>query len=505
MDDQEMQLKVKRVTDKFTESMYVLANEPSIALYRLQEHVRRSLPELVQHKTDMQSWEEQSQGAIYTVEYACSAVKSMANSSLYFKNIDGLLKQAIATKEHFSSAQGRRLNFHRRIALVMNVPFLLISKYEELGSNATDVKKHSLEKNIMGRKKIQISRILDQRNRQVTFTKRKFGLMKKAYELSVLCDCEIALIIFNSTNRLFQYASTDMDKVLLKYTEYSEPHESRTNSDILETLRRKGLGLETTELDHEDNMQTGQEKYLLNEGMDLSIARQRYYVKAQMLMGLGSEDCYPSNAHIGANRHSSFKPLTSRPGSSGPAGANTHSALMGAHPGFGYSVFSHGNLSRALDVKTPPPLSLTNEGRRGDVHTGVGATRGNLTNARALYQSMHSGGHLVPMGKAWNYGTSDFSQLGYAMGFQRSSANAWLSPTQQEPQASVIHAGISAGEGCSYSSHGSSPSSPPLSSLSLDIKSERTSPEHTLSPSRPSSHRLPAGGSERMDRPQPGP
>lgn len=69
---------------------------------------------------------------------------------------------------------------------------------------------------------------------QVTFTKRKFGLMKKAYELSVLCDCEIALIIFNSANRLFQYASTDMDRVLLKYTEYSEPHESRTNTDILE-------------------------------------------------------------------------------------------------------------------------------------------------------------------------------------------------------------------------------------------------------------------------------
>ncbi|XP_067827666.1 myocyte-specific enhancer factor 2A-like isoform X7 [Heptranchias perlo] len=92
----------------------------------------------------------------------------------------------------------------------------------------------------MGRKKIQITRIVDERNRQVTFTKRKFGLMKKAYELSVLCDCEIALIIFNSSNKLFQYASTDMDKVLLKYTEYNEPHESRTNSDIVETLRKKG-------------------------------------------------------------------------------------------------------------------------------------------------------------------------------------------------------------------------------------------------------------------------
>ncbi|XP_077070961.1 myocyte-specific enhancer factor 2D isoform X16 [Siphateles boraxobius] len=91
----------------------------------------------------------------------------------------------------------------------------------------------------MGRKKIQIQRITDERNRQVTFTKRKFGLMKKAYELSVLCDCEIALIIFNHSNKLFQYASTDMDKVLLKYTEYNEPHESRTNADIIEALNKK--------------------------------------------------------------------------------------------------------------------------------------------------------------------------------------------------------------------------------------------------------------------------
>jgi len=69
---------------------------------------------------------------------------------------------------------------------------------------------------------------------QVTFNKRKFGVMKKAYELSVLCDCEIALIIFSSSNKLYQYASTDMDRVLLKYTEYNEPHESLTNKNIIE-------------------------------------------------------------------------------------------------------------------------------------------------------------------------------------------------------------------------------------------------------------------------------
>ncbi|CAF2971892.1 unnamed protein product [Rotaria sp. Silwood2] len=101
----------------------------------------------------------------------------------------------------------------------------------------------------MGRKKIQISKITDERNRQVTFTKRKFGLMKKAYELSVLCDCEIALIIFNSSNKLFQYASTDMDKILLKYTEYNEPHESRTNNDIVQILNKK----ESKHLDQNDS------------------------------------------------------------------------------------------------------------------------------------------------------------------------------------------------------------------------------------------------------------
>lgn len=92
----------------------------------------------------------------------------------------------------------------------------------------------------MGRKKIQISRITDERNRQVTFNKRKFGVMKKAYELSVLCDCEIALIIFSSSNKLYQYASTDMDKVLLKYTEYNEPHESLTNKNIIEKENKNG-------------------------------------------------------------------------------------------------------------------------------------------------------------------------------------------------------------------------------------------------------------------------
>ncbi|XP_060726253.1 myocyte-specific enhancer factor 2D isoform X8 [Tachysurus vachellii] len=129
----------------------------------------------------------------------------------------------------------------------------------------------------MGRKKIQIQRITDERNRQVTFTKRKFGLMKKAYELSVLCDCEIALIIFNHSNKLFQYASTDMDKVLLKYTEYNEPHESRTNADIIETLRKKGFnGCNSPEPDGDDSIDQSplqDDKFRKNEELDILFKR----------------------------------------------------------------------------------------------------------------------------------------------------------------------------------------------------------------------------------------
>lgn len=52
--------------------------------------------------------------------------------------------------------------------------------------------------------------------------------MKKAYELSVLCDCEIALLIFNTNGKLVEYASTDIDQILMKYTEVSQ----QTNNKI---------------------------------------------------------------------------------------------------------------------------------------------------------------------------------------------------------------------------------------------------------------------------------
>ena len=83
----------------------------------------------------------------------------------------------------------------------------------------------------MGRKKIKIARINDERSRHATFAKRKNGLVKKAIELSILCDCEIALVIFNSQGKLTQYASGNIDQTLSKFID-EKPMESYTNDSV---------------------------------------------------------------------------------------------------------------------------------------------------------------------------------------------------------------------------------------------------------------------------------
>ncbi|XP_010542875.1 PREDICTED: agamous-like MADS-box protein AGL11 isoform X2 [Tarenaya hassleriana] len=69
----------------------------------------------------------------------------------------------------------------------------------------------------MGRGKIEIKRIENATNRQVTFCKRRNGLLKKAYELSVLCDAEVALIVFSSRGRLYEYANNNIRSTIERY------------------------------------------------------------------------------------------------------------------------------------------------------------------------------------------------------------------------------------------------------------------------------------------------
>nr|AIY25021.1 short vegetative phase 2 [Dimocarpus longan] len=69
----------------------------------------------------------------------------------------------------------------------------------------------------MTRQKIEIKKIDNTTARQVTFSKRRRGLFKKAQELSTLCDAEIALMVFSATGKLFEYSSSSMKQVIEKY------------------------------------------------------------------------------------------------------------------------------------------------------------------------------------------------------------------------------------------------------------------------------------------------
>jgi len=60
----------------------------------------------------------------------------------------------------------------------------------------------------MGRGRVQLKRIENNISRQVTFSKRRTGLLKKAHEISVLCDADVAVIVFSTKGKLFEY-STD--------------------------------------------------------------------------------------------------------------------------------------------------------------------------------------------------------------------------------------------------------------------------------------------------------
>nr|VDD62283.1 unnamed protein product [Brassica oleracea] len=67
------------------------------------------------------------------------------------------------------------------------------------------------------RGKIEIKRIENTTSRQVTFCKRRNGLLKKAYELSVLCDAEVALVIFSTRGRLYEYANNSVKGTIERY------------------------------------------------------------------------------------------------------------------------------------------------------------------------------------------------------------------------------------------------------------------------------------------------
>ncbi|KAJ1400258.1 hypothetical protein SESBI_29642 [Sesbania bispinosa] len=107
----------------------------------------------------------------------------------------------------------------------------------------------------MGRGKIEIKRIENANSRQVTFSKRRTGLLKKAQELAILCDAEVAVIIFSNTGKLFEFSSSGMKRTLQRYNKCMDSsevavaeHKTEEDSKMLEILKDEIANLETKQL-----------------------------------------------------------------------------------------------------------------------------------------------------------------------------------------------------------------------------------------------------------------
>ncbi|XP_020263646.1 MADS-box transcription factor 16-like isoform X2 [Asparagus officinalis] len=71
----------------------------------------------------------------------------------------------------------------------------------------------------MGRGRIEIKKIENPTNRQVTYSKRRVGIMKKANELTVLCDAEVSVVMFSNTGKFAEYCSpsTNTKSIMDRY------------------------------------------------------------------------------------------------------------------------------------------------------------------------------------------------------------------------------------------------------------------------------------------------
>jgi len=134
----------------------------------------------------------------------------------------------------------------------------------------------------MVRGKTQIKRIENAASRQVAFSKRRNGLLKKAFELSVLCDAEVALIVFSPRGKLYEFASSSINKTVERYQK-----------------RAKDLGLgsksqETAQHAKEDTLSLAKKielldaskRKLLGDGLELCSIDELQQVENQLERGL---------------------------------------------------------------------------------------------------------------------------------------------------------------------------------------------------------------------------
>jgi len=135
----------------------------------------------------------------------------------------------------------------------------------------------------MVRGKTQMKRIENATSRQVTLSKRRNGLLKKAYELSVLCDAEVGLIVFSPSGKLYEFASSSMQKMMEKYETCSQ------ESGISESNKKQdpqSLKPEIENMEERIRILQSTQRKMLGEGLASCSMRELNELERQVERGL---------------------------------------------------------------------------------------------------------------------------------------------------------------------------------------------------------------------------
>nr|AFD36429.1 GLO-like MADS-BOX transcription factor [Canna indica]AFD36430.1 PI-like MADS box transcription factor [Canna indica] len=134
----------------------------------------------------------------------------------------------------------------------------------------------------MGRGKIEIKRIENSTNRQVTFSKRRNGIIKKAREISILCEAQVSVVIFSSSGKMSEYRSpsTSLSEILERYQQNS--------GEKLWDAKHESLSAEIDRIKKEnDNMQI-ELRHLKGEDLNSLYPKELIPIEEALQIGLTS-------------------------------------------------------------------------------------------------------------------------------------------------------------------------------------------------------------------------
>ena len=95
----ELQSRCKAIAERLSESLHIVDHDPSMALYRLQEHVSKSVPVLVNRKYEMMKLNSTLQGACYDIDNSMEAMKEMQKAGSTFDRILEMLRESTHVKQ----------------------------------------------------------------------------------------------------------------------------------------------------------------------------------------------------------------------------------------------------------------------------------------------------------------------------------------------------------------------------------------------------------------------